>query len=425
MPLHLSSEERLLLACARVNLRTKDGNVLDDLLSEGLNWQDVLDKARWHRLSGLLYHHLRGEEYSPRVPAQVLGQLKTTYYFNVARYLCQRTELANVLKATAANSIPIMLLKGAALHETVYPNPGMRPQNDIDLLARPQDAQALYQSILDLGYGCRGTQETQDRTVSDHRHLPLLESPDKPVWFEVHHHITREDSALHFDISDFWDEAYPLDSFGGKTLVPSPEHMLIHLCVHFLLDRQYRSVAALGQLCDIAETAKYYKEGVDWLRFMSQTRGYGIGAAVFYVLLAAHRLLEAEVPQQVLSELKPATFDADALDLFMRHRVLNTSEFLAHGLASTQEDYGLGALSRTVLRRLMPDRITLAEQFGLNPRSRRIYLYYPARWWRTMLAIVRAVTGPTKLNTDIALDKWMHSVFMACGNGSSSPRKEL
>jgi len=424
MTIHLSTEEKLLLRCAKVELGPDDTRVVEDLLKGQVDWAALLETARWHRLSGPLFHHLRGSPCSELVPLPVLSQLRGTYHYNIARYMCQRAELQRLLDALSSRGIAVIVLKGAALQELVYPNPGLRPKNDIDILVRDKDLDTTYQLIVQMGYSPQCSEETEQRTRSDHRHLPLLVGADKPVWFEVHRHITREDSPLHFDISDFWAKARQVNIAGNNALTLTPEHMLIHLCVHFFLDRQYRTVAALGQLCDIAETIRHYLDGLDWTGFTLRVRLYGIEGVIYYVLHAARRLLDAAVPEAVLVELRPEHYDEEATDLFLRHRVLEARDFLAHGLVSPRTSYHVGTAVGSMLRRLVPDKVALAEKHGLDPASKRLYLYYLVRWWKAMGGIARSVVNPSQLRTELTLDRWMHSVFSRAGNGAGTSSRE-
>ena len=59
------------------------------------------------------------------------------YYNTLANNIYQLKEAGEVIKALQDSGIPVIVLKGAALLETVYPDPGTRPMADIDLLVSP------------------------------------------------------------------------------------------------------------------------------------------------------------------------------------------------------------------------------------------------------------------------------------------------
>lgn len=424
MSLNLSTEEKILLRCARLNLGPEDEKALAGLLAEQVDWKTLLEKAKWHRLTGLAYHHLRRTALSGMVPKLVMHQFASAYRYNVAKYLIQKAELNKLLQELAERHITVILLKGSALGETVYRVPGLRAMNDIDLLVPEKHVNTVYEMIQQMGYSSEWSKETEERTIQNHRHMPLLTGKDKPVWFEVHKHITRQDSPLHFDISEFWARATQHNNNGVQALLLAPEHMLIHLCVHFILDRRYHTYVSLGQLCDIAGAIRSYQGGADWQRFVSEVNRYHIRTPIYYALYSAKRLINAQVPDTVLNELKPVDFHSEQTELFLRCRVLDTKEFLAHQLVATRSRYNTFAALGAALGRLAPDKVTLAEQFGLEPSSKRIYLYYPVRWYRILKRVTQSAIKPSQVKTELGLDRWMHSVLSMSNNGAAQARKE-
>jgi hypothetical protein len=239
--------------------------------------------------------------------------------------------------------------------------------------------------------------------------------PDGQVCFEVHHLLTRRDSRLYLDVAPVWQASRPATLAGVSALAPSPEHMLLHLCAHFFLDRRFHSGAALRQLCDIAETIRRYPGGTDWGSLVAQAGALGVGKPVGFVLYFAQRLLAAPVPDHVLKTLGAPGNDGAPADLFLRRRVLDTQQWLAHDLAPSGRGHGLLRLLRAGLRRLMPDRVTLAEQYRLDPRSWRVYFYYPVRVYHVLARVGAAALRPGTIREDLALDRWMQGLYQHDG----------
>jgi hypothetical protein len=61
-------------------------------------------------------------------------------------------ELEVVLAALTEAGLLTILLKGAALAYTLYPDPALRPMSDLDLLIHPQDLKQAVQVIQSMGY---------------------------------------------------------------------------------------------------------------------------------------------------------------------------------------------------------------------------------------------------------------------------------
>lgn len=407
--LALSPEERLLLLCARRTMAAAQQAQARALATGPLDWAALVQKAAWHRLSALLRHHLRAMD-GVAIPAAASQALDEVYRLNLARSLSQRAELGRLLDALAERRIPAVLLKGSVLRELVYRNPALRTMNDIDLLVREEHLETVDRLIQDMGYTPHGSQETQARTRAEHRHLPILLGQQRHVWFEVHHRLTRRDSPLQFDTGALWARAQRVTLAGRPALALCPEHMLLHLCVHFLLDRRYSSLAALAQLCDIRETLEAYPPGVDWEALMAEAARMGLQVPLYYGLAFAVRLLDARVPPWALEGLDVRPEPAGT-DRFLRRRVLDTAPWLAHSLLAPGQRYSRAAALHALARRLVPGPVTLAERYGVAPTWPRIALYYPLRLAHALLSGLRAVGRPSRLREDLELDRWMHGVL--------------
>lgn len=60
--------------------------------------------------------------------------------------------VVEILAASQAAGIEVILLKGAALGQIAYPDPALRPMRNIDLLTRPRRARDLQNLLVEMGY---------------------------------------------------------------------------------------------------------------------------------------------------------------------------------------------------------------------------------------------------------------------------------
>jgi hypothetical protein len=287
------------------------------LVERGPDWTIVLQLATWNRLAGMLRHGLREAGVLDQVPEPARAQLTDSYHLNGATEAARRNHLVRVLGRLQDERIPAMLLKGAALAETAYP-PGLRPMSDIDVLIPDTDVERAHDALQHMGYVPSPAPYPGDK----HHHLIGLTSPDGLVTFELLRALMSPRSPLQLDVDRFWSHARPAAGPGPAHVLPSPEDLLLHVCVHFARDRLRGSVGALGQICDI--TALVRNGDLDWERLCLEPVAPGARAAVFLALASAVRLLRAPVPPQVLTELAPGDREeADALiGQFVEQRVL-------------------------------------------------------------------------------------------------------
>jgi len=167
------------------------------------------------------------------------------------RYL-RLQELLELLDTEARGAtVPLIALKGAALHALGIYSPGERPMADLDLLARPADAQQAHQMLYRLGF---------QMTYATSRHqtfeplnaqvaAPFGESSGNALKIELHTHI-GESLPLHsVDISTLILPARPHD---GVNAYPSSAALMAHLLLHAAGAMAQRAVRLI-HLHDIAK----------------------------------------------------------------------------------------------------------------------------------------------------------------------------
>ena len=88
----------------------------------------------------------------PSWPASIRQALLDAERGEAALEIVRRQELCRLLEAFAAADVPILLLKGAALAYSLYPEPWLRPREDTDLLVRSADARRASDVLASAGY---------------------------------------------------------------------------------------------------------------------------------------------------------------------------------------------------------------------------------------------------------------------------------
>ena len=297
-------------------------------------WERVVDAARWHRLTPLLFRRLAGV---PDVPAPVLERLEAAYLANVARNLLLTQTLTTVLEQLEAADVPAVPLKGAALIETVYPDPGLRELLDLDLLVplgRIATAQAALRAA---GF----EPDTREIPPEHHYHAAALLAPDRRTAVELHHHLATGAEAARFDIETLWRRTRVVGGTPSR-LVSPPADLLLHVAIHFTRNRMgARTGGALAQIGDIAWLAG--TAAIDWESLVHDVRDYALETRVFLALWCAAEL-GVPIPVDVLSELRPTAFDPAIGHQFLLLRVLRTDEH---------------QLVRSLRRMIAPERTTL------------------------------------------------------------------
>jgi hypothetical protein len=232
---------------------------------------------------------------------------------------------------------------------------------DLDILVPAQRLDEASAVLTPLGYQPR-TAAGEDpgatmavRLTVDQHHGPALISDEQLLAVELHRHILIAGEGRPFDINEFWQRSRISGS--GDHLLPSPEDLLLHVCLHFTRNRvggNYRrrnTGGALGQISDIARIVEY--ERVDWSSLADTARRYSLDAMVFLGLFAAHELGVA-VPEGALADMQPRGFDPVLGRRLVALRVLRAGDHLP---------------VRTLRWMLAPSREVLSDGWNADPTA--------------------------------------------------------
>ena len=409
LSLHLAATDRALLACARVHLKEDDRDALSGALGEQIEWEQFVEKARWHKLEGLAYHHLRTDPFVGRVPQGALSQLKGLYLRNVARWLHYRNELHDLIEALRAQGIRVAVMKGGALAELIYVDHGTRPMSDLDLLVPADRAGDAWSVVQSMGYRQTVDEDERRRMIEDDRQLPMLVHPTKSIVVEIHTHLVGSSSPMRFDIGVFWKAMEEAQIAGTSALIFQPEYQLASLCQNFFKDRLIFSYSALGQLCDVAEVVRAHQRRLDWSLFGPSGPMASLTGPVFCALYLARQLFEAPVPTSQLVRLAPLGFAPDDARRLITRRVLG-DDWAAKQIISPNQEYGVLKLVQGMIRRVFEGRDTIADRYGVPSSSKRVYLLYFHRIAEAFRLGVSMVRKPGLTRDDFATDRWLHSL---------------
>ena len=213
-----------------------------------------------------------------------------------------RPHLAELLEATARAEIGLIVLKGAALAETVYARPSLRRFGDLDVLVRRADAARARTLLEGLGYIADRLQWAEIEGGRDCQANFFKHTGRGSVVVELHTELINNDlffGQVRVDEGGLWGRARAARLAGTAALVLGPEDQILHLCLH--LAGHY--LAAPQSLRDIAQVIP--AGAVDWDLLVRLARAAGAGPACFAGLLAASRLGGAPVPDAVPDALAP------------------------------------------------------------------------------------------------------------------------
>jgi len=268
--------------------------------------QLVEDATLWNALP-LLFHVL-GKDSIP-IPRSLLSLSRTQYMQNYLSITLLLRELRDVLSSSAERGVEVIVLKGAALSADLYPNLGLRPLHDIDLLIHRKELAQLIEILCTLGYE-RCPPPARDGIENFQGALSFVKDGEFPLVIEPHWTLGPPyPYSGRIEPEGLWHRARRVNLAGVDTLVLCPEDSLLHVCLHLLQHSQrFRLIPA----CDIAELIRLYQGSLDWEAFLNRALEFELCLPVQYSLKKAFELFHPPIPGFVFNELssyEPSRFE--------------------------------------------------------------------------------------------------------------------
>jgi putative nucleotidyltransferase-like protein len=294
-----------------------------------------------------------------------LRDLFTRHREAMVQVLGMERKLLVLANALDQASVGFVLLKGASLARSVYPNPSWRAFGDLDVLVQTGDWRRACSVLRDVGFP-RALPEP--RPGFDERFgKASVHRGEGGMEVDLHRTLVLGPFGLWIEPDRLFDHTVGFE-MGGRVFHRFDDTMLLlHACVH----------ASLGwwpplllPVRDVAQIAWFGK--VDWSRFMDQTLRWRLGAVVQDAFRTVEGMLETAMPEQAKSlvELRPPRRERRALLAY-------TTERRARGgmaRATLQAIPGLRRKVTYVYHLLFPSRQFLAARAGAGQSS------YWRRW---------------------------------------------
>jgi len=284
-------EIQLLLYCARSYVDTSTANQIKILLEQGINWTELVQLALRHRVAPLLYQNL--QTICPTiVPENVLNFLRNHFQSNAQRNLFRTNELLKVMSLMETHHILAIPFKGTTLAVIAYGNLGLRTFGDLDILAHKQDLSRIKNLLVSQGYQLGKDLDWECQFIH----------PKLGVEIDIHWRITPRRFQFKLGLEQLKLRSQPLILAGKSLLQPSPEDLLLILCVGWCKD-YYRDFSRLAQLCDVAEFLRRHTQ-LDWLQVLQRSHHLGIERMLLFTLVLTQDLLGIDLPSVVLNRLQ-------------------------------------------------------------------------------------------------------------------------
>ena len=368
--------EGLVLGDESVDDLRQLGHILTGSLAGlGTDWSSIVELARYHGVSALLFWRLGQREGDAdgrlSVPLEVVEELQADFYSAAAHEIRAELQLATVLGALSAAEVPALVVKGAAL-AAYYPDPALRPYSDIDIMVPGAQLDTAEQALSSLGYRCFASKGWW----LDHlHHLPPMVSGNEGLLVELHWGLDYQEDAGRLPADDLWARAVPWVAQGEAALRLDAVDAALHLCRHAVV--QHRVYGVFRYLCDLAQVTRAWGQG-EWEMLLRRTLDYELARPVYLMLILAEQALNLTIPAEVTSVLRPSGSvpEPDQLMRGLLGRFRGTPTRVSVGaVQATLEGPFVTRLQRLMGRLWLP-REGMAMVYKIPADSPRIWFTY-------------------------------------------------
>lgn len=231
-------------------------------------------------------------------PAAVLESLHQRYITNVQKALFLACELGRILDCANALGVELIAYKGIVLSEAYYGDMAMRQAGDIDLFVRKCDVIRIKSALRELGYvptlHIPGDSEA-DYLASGYEYS--FDGAAGKHLLELQWALQPRFHAVDYDMDGLFARAVEVRAAGRKIKIPSPEDLLLVLCVHAAKHVWGR----LTWLCDIAQILR--RGNLNFYLVLSRAHELGIMRILHVTLLLANRFIEMPIPVEIESAI--------------------------------------------------------------------------------------------------------------------------
>lgn len=268
------------------------------------------EAARWaiqvHGIAPLLHHASADQPDFAALHPDLRTYLADQHSLSNARISLLLNELGELLTACHAAEITVIPLKGSLLATHYYPEPGLRPMNDLDLLIRPDNEARILDVLASLRYRPVVRSWKHVMLARPDGEAPITswagEHPANPRNLDLHIRVAEQFWGMQYDLTtEAWTDSEPGMVGTAPARLLQPTILLHHLCIHTSSNLIWRRMRMLN-LHDIALVARQV-DSVGWQRIVDYAQARR-EARMIYPALALTRRYYPIVPESVLATLR-------------------------------------------------------------------------------------------------------------------------
>jgi signal peptidase I len=285
-------------------------------------WSEVLSLLKPHWIIPLLYRQIGALPPELRPTEDVLQKMRKSFLVSRVRCFHMEKQLSKIIKAFHDGGVRPLVLKGPTLALSVYPDPAMRPNSDLDLLVLPQQMLKARDILEQQDYKCLGKRfENCKDFYSEETFVPQRDKRENRV-IELHWDLhSLSGISREAKLEDLFQRAVKIEKSGLTFETLNPVDALIHRAINMAIwhNRDIRLI----WIYDTALLAQHLRSPEDWEVLQKRSIDWRARLALEYSLKMAQIWVGLKMPERFDDFTRwprPSETEADAWsDAMLRH----------------------------------------------------------------------------------------------------------
>jgi hypothetical protein len=170
---------------------------------------------------------------------------------------------------------------------------------DIDLLVQTDHVSQAEDTLVHLGYRL----SVGPRDAPRERNYHVRYTIDRGIPVEIHWGLEEPWRPVRVDLDGIWRRARPATIATCPVLIMALEDLVPYLCLHVACHHKLEK--SLQGLCDISLTIRAHKQSLNWRVVEQRAHEWRIAKHAYLALRLTRDLLNAPIPDSILSALEP------------------------------------------------------------------------------------------------------------------------
>jgi hypothetical protein len=273
-------------------LRTAGGTAAPPPAPRAADWSRLRELAESRGVGAALAVAARRAAW-PAIPADAEAALGRALTAARGRHAFFARELAVVLATLDAAAVPVLVLKGAALAELLYPAPELRPYADLDLLIRRGDLERADGALRAAGWARHADEHSWDFDAA----FDAATVYDRPGGARVDLHwalLTEPRCGWNAVAAEgVWERAVDVRLAGRAARTPGREDTLLHAASHLAV---HHAFSGLPWLWDLALMLERWGAGLDWAALRARAARWRVRTALAWALRRVEAVFGVAAP---------------------------------------------------------------------------------------------------------------------------------